>query len=89
MYKPRFTNEFKKQLALMKKRGFKINLIENIMRELTHGNQLPPKNRDHFLVGEYVGCRECHIKPDWLLIYYYKDDEIIFVCTGSHSDLFD
>ena len=84
-----FTNEFKKQFKLAQKRGNDMALLKEIMRELALGNPLPPKYRDHALVGKYFGCRECHLKPDWLLVYRVNASEIIFVCTGSHSDLFD
>lgn len=49
---------------------------------------LPPKNRDHSLTGNYTGCRECHIQPDWLLIYRQTDTELYLVSTGTHADLF-
>ena len=88
MYKPNYTNQFKKQYKLIKKRGLKISLLDDIMKELAKGNKLPPKNHDHELTGNYVGYRECHVQPNWLLIYYILDNIITFDATGSHSDLF-
>ena len=58
------------------------------MRQLVEQKPLEAKYRDHPLKGDYVDCRECHIEPDWLLIYMIKEDTIIFVRTGSHADLF-
>ena len=88
MYKPNHTNQFMKQYKLMKKRGLKISLLDDIMRTLAQGKKLPPKNRDHALTGNYTGFRECHVQPDWLLVYYILDNIITFDATGSHSDLF-
>jgi len=89
MLRASFSNKFKKQYDLMKKRGLKIKLLDKIIFELIQGNKLPTKNRDHSLSGDYIGFRECHIQPDWLLIYYIEADVITFDATGSHSDLFD
>ena len=88
MLKKNFTNKFKKQYQLMKKRGLKMKLLDEIMIALADGKTLPPKNKDHALTGGYVGCRECHVQPDWLLVYYIEDGYITFDATGSHSDLF-
>ena len=75
---------------LAKKRGFDISLLTDIINKLAAGEPLPEKNRDHQLSGDYAGCRECHITPDWLLIYEVDGDELILYLTrtGSHSDLF-
>lgn len=72
------------------KRGLKIRLLKEIIADLANGNPLPDKNRDHPLNGNWVGHRECHILPDWLLIYRIKDDVLVLTLarTGSHSDLF-
>ena len=74
----------------VKKRGFDISLLTDIIKKLAAGEPLPEKNRDHQLSGDYAGCRECHITPDWLLIYEVDGDELILYLTrtGSHSDLF-
>ena len=70
--------------------GFDISLLTDIIKKLAAGDPLPEKNRDHQLSGDYAGCRECHITPDWLLIYEVDGDELILYLTrtGSHSDLF-
>lgn len=74
----------------MKKRGVSLSLLETILEKLQSGEALPKKNCDHALIGDYAGFRECHISPDWLLIYYVENDFLILTCTrtGSHSDLF-
>lgn len=80
--------KFKKDLDLAKKRGKNIEKIKAIMEDLIMQVPLSKKFSDHPLVGEFSQYRECHIEPDWLLIYKVQDDSIIFVRTGSHSDLF-
>lgn len=72
------------------KRGYDSKLLEEVIQKLANGEQLPEKNKDHSLSGEYTGCRECHIIPDWLLIYKIdKGDLILYLTrTGTHSDLF-
>jgi mRNA interferase YafQ len=74
----------------MKKRGKDINKLKDIISLLQQGKELPLQNRDHALSGNYVGCRECHIEPDWLLVYQVINEElvILLLSTGSHSDLF-
>lgn len=63
------SNQFRKDLKLAKKRGFNLELMETVVNKLASGETLPEKNRDHELIGDYKGFRECHIQPDWLLIY--------------------
>lgn len=89
-YTVKYTTQFKKDYKLAMKRGLNINLLDNIIAKLAMGESLPEKNRDHSLSGNYLGHRECHISPDWLLIYRYEDDVLILTLsrTGSHSDLF-
>ena len=72
------------------KRGYNIKLLGFVVDTLAAGNQLPPKYKDHNLSGNYKGCRECHITPDWLLIYEVSNGELILYLTrtGTHSDLF-
>lgn len=70
------------------KRGKKMNLIKEIMTKLANEIPLEPKHRAHKLTGNYMDHRECHVEPDWLLIYRIKKNEIIFERTGTHSDLF-
>ena len=85
-----WTNQFKKDYKLAMKRNLDIDLLDDIIRKLASGEQLPEKNKDHALTGNWVGHRECHIQPDWLLIYL-KEDGILtltLVDTGTHADLF-
>lgn len=84
------TSQFKKDLKLMKKRGNDLTLLEEVLNLLADGKPLAEKYRNHTLTGNFGGCSECHIKPDWLLVYEY-DEEILYLYllrTGSHSDLF-
>ena len=84
------TSKFAKDLKTVKKRGYDISLIEGVIRLLADGEKLPEKNCDHALSGDFIGCRECHITPDWLLIYKISDDTVYLYLTrtGTHSDLF-
>lgn len=81
---------FKKDYKRIVKRGYDVRLLEKVIELLANQKPLPEKNRDHQLSGDYAGCRECHITPDWLLIYEVADEELILYLTrtGSHSDLF-
>lgn len=88
MLKPVYSNSHKDCLKRDKKRGYDFTLLEEIVEQLVQEIPLDPKHRDHALTGNYAGFRECHIKPNWLLIYYIEDDTIVFVKTGTHSDLF-
>ncbi len=90
-YKVIPTNSFRRDYKLISKRGYKTELLQEVVTMLANGEALPERYRDHMLTGEYDGCRECHIRPDWLLIYQIKNDELILYLTrtGSHSDLFD
>ena len=74
----------------MQNRGYDLHLLTEIIELLANGQQLPAKNRDHSLSGNFVGCRECHITPDWLLIYEITEKELFLYLTrtGTHSDLF-
>lgn len=74
----------------MKKRGLDLSLLDNVVDTLRQGKPLAEKYRDHSLTGNYKGFRECHIKPDWLLIYLIENDilTLTLVDTGSHVDLF-
>lgn len=84
------TKQFKKDLRKIKKQNKDLNLLTEIINSLACGSSLPAKNKDHELSGNFKGCRECHIQPDWLLIYELCDNELILYLTrtGSHSDLF-
>ena len=84
------SNQFKKDLKLANKRGLNLELLNEVVTKLANQEELPQSNKDHKLSGNYKGFRECHIKPDWLLIYKIHNDELILFLTrtGSHSDLF-
>ena len=82
------TNQFEKDIKVAKKRGKDLSKIYDIIRLLLSEEPLLPKHRDHNLSGNYINRRECHIEPDWLLIYKLEIGKIIFERTGTHSDLF-
>ena len=84
------TAQFKKDYKLALKRGLKIELLHDIIAKLAMGESLPDKNKDHALTGNWVLHRECHIQPDWLLVYRIEDDVLVLTLarTGTHSDLF-
>ena len=86
------SNKFKKDLKLAQSRGYDIELLTTVIEMLAEGKELPTKYRDHALVSsrDYKNKRECHILPDWLLIYEICDNELILYLTrtGTHSDLF-
>ena len=86
----KYQSAFKKDYKRIVKRGYDIRLLEEVISILANQEPLPEKFRDHSLLGKYTGCRECHITPDWLLIYEIDGDELILYLTGtgSHSDLF-
>lgn len=90
IYAPVTSNKFVKDLKRAKKRGKDLSKIKNIMTALLANTPLPFKNKDHALIGNFDNRRECHIEPDWLLIYKVDEAklEIVFERTGSHSDLF-
>ena len=81
---------FKRDYKRIKKRGYNIRLLEQVIALLAQEQELPPAYRDHALTGDYSGCRECHIAPDWLLVYEVLQDELLLYLTrtGTHSDLF-
>jgi len=90
MLKIKYQASFKKDYKRIVKRGYDVNLLEIVIRLLANQKPLPEKYRDHGLSGRYTGFRECHITPDWLLIYEINEDELLLYLTrtGSHSDLF-
>jgi len=85
---PRRTGQFKRDYKLMKRRGKDIEKLRGILKKLANQETLDAKHRDHPLAGNYVGRRECHVEPDWLLIYKLETGAIIFERTGTHTDLF-
>ena len=90
MYEVRFTTAFKKSYKLMKKRGLDVSLLDDVVDKLRQGEQLDARYRDHGLTGNFAGFRECHIQPDWLLIYLIENGilTLTLVDTGTHSDIF-
>ena len=84
------SNQFKKDLRLAKKRGCKIELLREVVNTLAQGKKLDKKHHDHGLTGNYRGFRECHVEPDWLLVYRISQEnlELFLFRTGTHSDLF-
>ena len=90
MYTIKFTSAYKKSYKLMKKRGFDISALDEVIDQLRQGKKLEEKYHDHALSGNYVGFRECHIKPDWLLVYLLENNilTLTLVDTGTHSDVF-
>ena len=85
-----FTTQFKKDIKLAKKQGKDTEKIFEVVEKLANDEVLEAKYKDHSLTGDYKDCRECHIEPDWLLIYKKYESELILMLgrTGSHSDLF-
>ena len=81
---------FKRDYKRIKKRGYDLRLLEDVIALLAQEQELPPAYRDHALTGDYSGCRECHIARDWLLVYEVLQDELLLYLTrtGTHSDLF-
>ena len=89
MYKIVYTNRMKKDAKLMRKRGKDMNKLIEVLALLAEGNPLPAQYKDHQLSGNLSDFRECHIEPDWLLMYQIYDDILIIsaTATGSHTDL--
>ncbi len=85
----RYSTKFKKDFKTCVKRNYKMPLLQIAIDTLRIPQPLPPKNKDHNLSGNYIGYRECHIEPDWLLIYKQTYDELLLHRTGTHADLFD
>jgi mRNA interferase YafQ len=89
-YQLAFTRQYLRDLKSARKRHLDENKLNALILQLLVGEKLPLKNRDHALKGDYKGCRECHIYPDWLLIYSVDESIklITLIRTGSHADLF-
>jgi mRNA interferase YafQ len=90
MLKIRYSSRFKKDFKIVVKRGYDVHLLEEVLNILVQENPLPQKYLDHPLASNYAGHRECHITPDWLLIYKIEKDilTLSLTRTGTHSDLF-
>ncbi|HEY5747222.1 MAG TPA: type II toxin-antitoxin system YafQ family toxin [Chryseolinea sp.] len=82
------TSQFKKDIKRQKKRGKDLSKIKSVIDLLISGQSLLPKHRDHPLTGNWIGHRDCHVEPDWILIYRLLEDELRLERTGTHSDLF-
>lgn len=89
MRTPSFTRQFERDLRLMQRRGKDIPKLRSVITLLIEKLPLAERLRDHSLVGNWRGRRECHIEPDWLLIYKLEDNGIIFERTGTHADIFE
>ena len=85
------SNQFKRDLKLAAKRGYDLDLLDSVVTKLACREPLPEKFKDHSLTGNYAGFRECHLQPDWLLVYRTEEQALILFLsrTGTHSDLFD
>jgi len=90
MYSIKYTNKFKKDVKRCQKRGLDLNLLRDVVDILATEGKLPPKYKPHPLGGNYKNRMECHIQPDWLLVWMQNETELIllFTDTGTHSDLF-
>ena len=90
MYTLKFTSRFKKSYKLMVKQGKDVSLLDEVIETLRLGKSLDPKYKDHQLTGNFRLFRECHVKPDWLLIYMVEDEvlTLTLIDTGSHSYLY-
>ena len=91
MLKFKTTAQYRRDYKRIMKRGYDIDKIENVIDTLLAGKLLSGQFKDHALTGEYIGFRECHVLPDWLLIYRIDNDELVLIAfrTGTHADLFD
>ena len=89
-YTIEMSTKFKKDFKLIEKRGYDVSLLLKVVQMLANGEQLPEQYKDHALKGDYISYRECHIQPDWLLIYRVEKDILVLALTrtGTHSDLF-
>ena len=84
-----YSSKFKKDLKRTKRRGHNVSRLREIISRLAFEQALEPKYKDHTLIGNYAGARECHLSTDWLLIYRYESpNKLILMRTGTHSDLF-
>lgn len=82
------TSQFKKDIKRQRKRGKDLQKLKDMVELFLAGQTLPIKNQDHALTGDWIGWRDCHLEPDWLLIYKLTQEELVLGRTGTHSDLF-
>ncbi len=89
-YEVKFTGQFKRDLKLARKQGKDIDKLFDVINTIAEGGKLDEKYRDHSLSGDYEGCRECHVEPDWLLVYEVIDKTLVLMLyrVGTHSELF-
>lgn len=87
MLKAQLGSKFKKDYKKAGKQGRDVELLKTVMARLQMQTKLDSKFRDHELIGNWKGCRECHLGPDWLLIYRIEEDTIVFIRTGSHTEI--
>ena len=89
-YDVKYTSRFKKDYKRLKKRGWDMDKLLDAIDILRSGSELPPEYKDHPLHGEYAGHRDCHIEPDWVLIYFKSESTLVLSMTrtGTHSDVF-
>ena len=88
MRSPIFENRFKKDIKRLQKRGKNMDKLKVVIDKLLENQELEPKYKDHALTGNWNGYRDCHIEPDWILIYKTSETNLFLVRSGSHSDLF-
>ena len=90
MLEIKFTASMKRDLKRLRKQGKDMEKLRAILLQLAAGQSLPPNHRDHPLAGDKKACRECHVEPDWLLVYQIQQAELVLlaIATGSHADLF-
>jgi mRNA interferase YafQ len=88
MLTPRYAASFKKDYKRLQKRGYDMEKLRRVMKCLISGEPLEERLKDHPLRGKYAEARDCHIEPDWVLIYAIVDDELRLLRTGTHTDLF-
>jgi mRNA interferase YafQ len=88
MYTPVYTHQFARDVKRAERRGKNLDKFKIVARTLVAGERLDPIHRDHKLVGDYLGRRDCHVESDWLLIYKIENNNLIFERMGTHSDLF-
>jgi len=84
------TSQYRKDIKRIQKQGFDLSLLNIVLEMLLAGKSLPPQYKDHALKGNYIGLCECHIPPDWLLVYSINNDKLVLTATrtGSHAELF-
>ena len=85
----RAVSQFRRNLKRIKKRGYDLDKLDEVITLLREGDDLPREYHDHALKGDWVGSRDCHIETDWILIYETDDDEVVLQATGTHADLFE